>query len=82
MSKPANEFVLTCASWQQAQGVIDQLFDKHLISRAEIIPLIKDGQQGVEGVKLIMENIEQDLLKVSDEIARLFGSTNFNLQLL
>lgn len=78
MNKLATESVLTCSSWQQAQSVIDRLFDKQLISRAEVIPM----KEGLDEVRLIMESIEQDLLKVTDEIAGLFGHRNFNLQLL
>lgn len=72
------ELALSCKSWQQAQDIIDRLFSLQLISRAEILPMPKN----VEEVKVIMENIELDILEITQEIAQLFGNTDFTLDAL
>ena len=38
MSRQANELILSCISWQQAQLVMDSLLAEHLVGSAEILP--------------------------------------------
>jgi hypothetical protein len=79
MANLATELALACKSWQQAQEVIDDLFSKHLIARAEILPVPKSLEHEVQ---VIMENFEVDILAIQKEVARLFGHDNFMLQAL
>jgi hypothetical protein len=38
MNDNLHELILTCASWQEAQQVIDVLIEKKLVARTEILP--------------------------------------------
>lgn len=38
MSRKPNELILSCTSWQQAQQIVDDLLNKHLVQSAEILP--------------------------------------------
>ncbi|MDB5181649.1 MAG: hypothetical protein JWP13_412 [Candidatus Saccharibacteria bacterium] len=78
MGNAATELVLSCRSWQQAQNIIEHLFSKQLIARAEILPI----QKSIEEVKVIMENIELDILAITREVAELFGTNDFMLEAL
>jgi hypothetical protein len=76
MHKTLTEHALSCASWQQAQAVIDHLFSKSLILRAEILPV----QKGADQVMVVIENLEDDIEAVTHELAAFFGHSNFNFQ--
>ena len=58
------ESVLTCASLQQAQDVVDRLLSKGMINGAEILPNLKN-------VKIIFTNLTDE---VRTEITDLLGS--------
>lgn len=75
----SRELALACKSWQQAQDIVDRLFDKHLIARAEILPIRKSTENEVQ---VIMEHIEEDILSLQQAIAELLGHDNFSLQAL
>lgn len=74
MTSTTIESLLTCTSWQQAQDVIDHLFSKQLISKAEMLPT-----EAGETVQLILENIEDNLSNIHKELAEFFGHDNFTL---
>jgi hypothetical protein len=68
MTGTRKESVLTCASVHEAQNIIDHLFTKQLISRAEILPTSIENE-----VKLILENLEEDINQIKQEIVALIG---------
>lgn len=72
------EQVLPCASLHQAQEVVDRLFEKSLILRAEVLPV----QKGVEQAMVVMEHLEDDVALIKAELRAFFGHDNFNLQAL
>lgn len=68
MTATTKESVLTCVSLQQAQDVIDHLFNKQLISRAEVLPSALEDE-----VKIILENLEEDVRQIRQEVTTLLG---------
>ena len=74
MSSILTESVLSCTSWHQAQNIVDHLFSKQLISRAEILP-----GSTADGVKLIIENIEHDSAGIYAELSEFFGLDTYKL---
>jgi 5-bromo-4-chloroindolyl phosphate hydrolysis protein len=71
MTTAHKESIITCVSVQQAQDVIDYLFSKQLISRAEIIPTKIEND-----VKIIFENLEENLQQIEQEVLSLLGTSN------
>jgi hypothetical protein len=76
MHKTLVEHALPCASPHQAQDVIDRLFGKRLILRAEILPI----QKGIDQVIVVMENLEEDVAAIASELQAFFGHDKFDLR--
>src|SRR5579859_245319 len=81
------ELVLTCGSWQEAQRIVDQLFEKQLIVCAEFIPIKakrtwKRHLEETEEIKLIMLSLNDYFKKVEHEVKQLHSYESFVLQAL
>jgi uncharacterized protein involved in tolerance to divalent cations len=80
------EVMLTCASWQEAQRVADNLLRQHLIGAVEFIPLKsrlwKTRLEDTTGIKLIMESVAEYAEKVEAEITKLHNYETVILQLV
>jgi periplasmic divalent cation tolerance protein len=81
------EFVLTCASWQEAQAIADVLLEKRLIACAEFMEIkskyhwqgrLEEGNE----IKLIMKTIADNFQSVEAEVAKLHSYKTFVLQAL
>lgn len=76
---PANQLVellLTCISWQQAQQIADHLFERCLISAAELVPISgklphRIGQVEATAVKLILQCAGRHVDSIRAELGRL-----------
>jgi periplasmic divalent cation tolerance protein len=81
------EFVVTCASWQEAQAIADVLLEKRLIACAEFIEIKskyrwQETLEEANEIKLIMKTIANNFKKVEAEIAKLHSYKAFVLQAL
>ena len=70
------EVVLTCGSWQEAQGIVDALLEKHLIACAEFLEVKSKNlwqgkiEEGSE-IKLIMQTRADYFAKIETIVKKL-----------
>jgi len=81
------ELVLTCSSWQEAQGIADSLLKKRLVACVEFIDITsKYHWQGAleeaSEVKMIMESLATKFEAVEAEITKLHSYETFVLRQL
>ena len=81
------ELIVTCASWQEAQGIADSLLEKRLVACVEFIDIKskyhwQGGLEEASEVKLIMESLATKFAAVEVEITKLHSYETFVLQQL
>ncbi len=81
------ELVLTCASWQEAQSIVDALFAKKLIACAEFIEIKsrfswKGKMSDAKEIKLIMLSANNLFDKIDSVISKLHSYETYVLQSL
>jgi uncharacterized protein involved in tolerance to divalent cations len=79
------ELFLSCASWQEAQRIVDQLLKKQLIACAEFIPIKSKvawhhKHDEADEVKLIMFSLAHYFKKVEAEVRKLHSQDTFALK--
>ena len=81
------ELVLTCASWQEAQTIADELLQKRLIACAEFIEIKskynwRGNPEEAKEIKLIMKTIADKFNAIEAVVAKLHSYETFVLQAL
>ncbi|HVS58690.1 MAG TPA: divalent-cation tolerance protein CutA [Candidatus Saccharimonadales bacterium] len=81
------ELVLTCASWQEAQKIVDHLLEQRLIACAKFLPIEAkywwEGElESAKEIMLLMESVQDNFKKVEAEVAKLHSYKTFVLQAL
>jgi periplasmic divalent cation tolerance protein len=81
------ELMLTCASWQEAQRIVDHLLEQRLIACAEFIPVKskfrwKGAARESDEIKLIMQSAQHHFDRIEAEITQLHSYETFVLQAL
>ncbi len=80
------EVVLTCASWQEAHAVADELLQKYLVGSVEFLEVEAEHWRtaglaaGTKQVRLIMHTLARHFDTIEAAITDFHGHADFTLQ--
>jgi periplasmic divalent cation tolerance protein len=81
------ELILTCGSWQEAQKVADYMLENRLVACVEFMEIKSkywwDGKlDEAKEIKLIMETVADNFVKVEAALGKLHSYETFVLQMI